>query len=349
MPIRVLVVDDSLFMRTLVSDILNSDPEIEVIETAKEGKEAIDKITKSKPDCVTLDLAMPGQDGLTTLKHIMNKCPVPVIILSAYSKRDADITIECLETGAVGFVFKPSGELSLNIETVKLQLLKEIKAASQVNIKKIKSLTAPKLKKPIHKSVGTGKIIVIGASTGGFQTMESILPLLPGDFSTPIIVAQHVPNVFFTESLTQHLNRDCRLPVKVAEDNEIIRAGKVYLAPGGSHMTLRLLPSGDVMFCIKQAQADTLTPSVDLVMNSVAEIFEENTVGIILSGMGCDGCQGMKAIKKHGGRTIVQDESSLIFGMPKAVIDAGIADKVLPAGEIAEAIMEAVYQESLNV
>jgi two-component system chemotaxis response regulator CheB len=349
MPIKVLVVDDSLFMRTLVSDILNSDPEIEVIDTAKDGKEAVSKITKLKPDCVTLDLMMPEWDGLTTLKHIMAECPTPCVILSAHSREGADITIDCLNAGAVGFVLKPSGELSLNIENVKHQLLKEVKAASQVNIKKIKSLTAPKLKKPIRRLAGAGKIIVIGASTGGFQALEAILPLLPGDFSLPIIVAQHVPNVFFTESLTQHLNRDCHLPVKVAEDNEIIRAGTVYLAPGGSHMTLHPLPSGDVMFCIKQAQADTLTPSVDLAMSSIAEIFKENTVGIILSGMGCDGCKGMKSIKKHGGRTIVQDESSLIFGMPKAVIDAGIADKVLSAGEIAEAIMEAVYHESLNV
>ena len=348
MPIRVLVVDDSLFMRTLVSDLLNSDPEIEVIETAKEGKEAIDKITKFKPDCVTLDLAMPGWDGLTTLKQIMNKCPVPVIILSAYSKQGADITVECLEAGAIGFVLKPSGELSLNIETVKLQLLKEVKAVSRVNIKKIKLLTVPTPKKPIHRLVGTNKIIVIGASTGGFQALESILPLLPDNFPLPVIVAQHVPNMFFTESLTGHLNRDCQLPVKVAEDGEIIHAGTVYLAPGGSHTTLRQLLNANVAFCIKKAQAETLTPSVDLAMSSAVEIFKENTVGIILSGMGRDGCQGMKAIKQHGGRTIVQDESSLIFGMPKAVIDAGAADKVLPAGEISEAIIECVLQESLN-
>ena len=138
MPIKVLVVDDSLFMRTLVSDLLNSDPEIEVIDTAKEGRQAIDKISRIRPDCITLDLAMPGWDGLTTLKHIMSDCPVPVIILSAYSRQDADITIECLEAGAVGFVLKPSGELSLNIEKVKHQLIEEVKAASKVELKKIR-------------------------------------------------------------------------------------------------------------------------------------------------------------------------------------------------------------------
>ncbi len=349
MPIRVLVVDDSLFMRTLVSDMLNSDSEIEVIDTAQNGQEAVDKILKAKPNCVTLDLVMPGWDGLTTLKHIMNECPVPVVILSAYSRRDADITIECLETGAVGFVLKPSGELSLNIENVKHQLLEEVKAASKVELKKINLLTVTKPQKRKHKLVIIDNIIVIGASTGGLRTLESILPSLPADFPAPIIVAQHVPNMFFTESLAEHLSRICELAVKVAEDNEIIKAGKIYLAPGGSHMTLYPLSNREVTPHINEAKSDTLTPSIDIVMESAAKIFCGNAVGIILTGMGCDGREGMKAIKQAGGRTIVQDESSLIFGMPKAVIDAGYADKVLPAGEIAEAMMECVLQESINV
>lgn len=348
MPIKVLVVDDSLFMRTLVSDMLNSDEEVEVIDVAKEGRQAIDKISKAKPDCITLDLAMPGWDGLTTLKHIMSECPVPVVILSAYSKRDADITIECLEAGAVGFVLKPSGELSLNIEKVKHQLLDEVKAASKVELRKIKSLAARKPKRRKRRLASINKIIVMGASTGGMQTLESILPLLPDDFPSPIIIAQHVPNLFFTESLAQHLNRQCELAVKVAEDNEIIEARKIYIAPGGSHMTLRLLPSREVAPHIKNAKSDILTPSVDLLMASAAKIFYENAVGIILTGMGYDGREGMKAIKQAGGSTIVQDESSLIFGMPKAVIDAGYADKILPAGEIAEAMMDCVLQESIN-
>jgi len=349
MSIKALIVDDSLFMRTLVSDMLNSDPEIEVVDTAKNGKEAVDKIPKARPDCVTLDLAMPGWDGLTTLKHIMNECPVPVVILSAYSKRDADITIRCLEVGAVGFVLKPSGELSLNIENVKHQLLEEVKAASKVELRKIKSLTPRKPKRRRRKFADIGKIIVIGTSTGGPQTLESILSSLPADFPSPVIVAQHMPNVFFTESLAEHLNRNCELTVKVADNNEIIQAGMVYLAPGGSHMTLSLLPNAEVTPWIEEAASDSLTPSVDLAMQSVAKIFDGHTVGIILSGMGCDGREGMKAIKESGGETIVQDASSLIFGMPKAVIDAGFADKVLPANKIAGAMMECVSQESINV
>jgi len=342
MPERVLVVDDSLFMRTLISDMLNSDAEIEVVGTAKDGKEAVSKITKLKPDCVTLDLMMPGWDGLTTLKHIMTECPTPCVILSAHSRKGANITMDCLNAGAVGFVLKPSGELSLNIENVKHQLLEEVKAASKIELKKIKSLTAKRPKRRRRKLVGVNKIIVIGASTGGLQTLESILPSLPADFPLPIIVVQHLPNMFFTESFAERLNRDCELTVKVAESNEIIQAGKVYLAPGGFHMTLGSLPNREVTPCINEAKNDSLTPSIDLAMESAAKVFNGNTVGIILTGMGHDGRQGMKAIKESGGRTIVQDESSLIFGMPKAVIDAGFADDVLPVSEIASAMIECV-------
>lgn len=342
MPERILVVDDSLFMRTLIRDLLNSDPEIEVADIAKDGKEAINKIIKLKPDCVTLDLMMPDWDGLTTLKHIMAECPTPCVILSAHSREGADITIECLNAGAVGFVLKPSGELSLDIENVKHQLIQEVKAASKIELEKIKSLTTKKSKRHKRKLIGVNKIIVIGASTGGLQTLESILPSLPANFPSPIIVVQHLPNIFFTQSLAERLNRDCELTVKVAESNEIIQAGKVYFAPGGSHMTLTPLPNREVIPCINEAKDDSLTPSIDLAMESVASIFSRNTVGIILSGMGHDGCQGMRAIKESGGRTIVQDESSLIFGMPKAIIDAGFADAVLPASEIANAMIECV-------
>ena len=166
--------------------------------------------------------------------------------------------------------------------------------------------------------------------------------IMQGDFPSPIIVVQHLPNVFFTTSLAECLSRDCKLTVKVAESNEIIQPGKVYLAPGGFHMTLDLLPSREVVLRIEEAKDDSLTPSIDLAMESTARIFNENTIGVILTGMGCDGYQGMKAIKESGGETIVQDKSSLIFGMPEAVINGGVADKVLSASEIAAAVMECV-------
>lgn len=245
MPIKVLIIDDSLFIRSLASDFLNKDPQIKVVDTASSGQEAMRKIPSAKPDCIILDLAMPGWDGLTTLKHIMHNFPTPVVILSAYSQEEADITLECLELGAISFVLKPSGELSLDIEKIKERLIQEVKAAAKVNLKRF---TPPFLENgkrgegkaghPSRKLKAEDKIIVIGASTGGPQTLELILPFLPSDFSPPVLVAQHMPNKFFSESLSGHLNKNCSLKVKVATDAENIFSPAVYLAPGGSHLSV---------------------------------------------------------------------------------------------------------------
>ena len=347
--IKVLVVDDSLFMRTLISDMLNSDPEVKVIDTAKDGEEAIQKLSQTKPDCITLDLAMPGWDGLTTLEHIISEYPTPVIILSAHSKKDADITVKCLNAGAVAFVLKPSGELSLNIGDVKHQLLEEVKAASNVDLARFKMLLKKKPKQSRRNLIALNKIVVVGASTGGPQTLESILYSLPVNFPAPLVVVQHVPSRFFTESLAEHLNRASDLEVKVAEDNEVLKAGRVYLAPSGCQMIFKPLrnmhhsiSNMEAIISLTKAEPNNLSPSIDIAMESIAKIYDGNTVGIILSGMGNDGCRGMKAIKDVGGRTIAQDKSSLIFGMPKAVIDAGYADKVLSVNEIAEEMMRIV-------
>lgn len=348
--IKVLVVDDSLFMRTLVSDMLNSDPEIKVIDTAKDGEEAVNKILKLKPDCVTLDLAMPGWDGLTTLKHIMDQCPTPVVILSAHSKGDADITIKCLNAGAVSFVLKPSGELSLDIETVKLKLIEEVQAASKVNVAKITLFAGKTPKRPGRKPAALNKIIIIGASTGGPQTIEKILFSLPINFPFPIIIVQHMPTRFFTNSFAEHLGRTCNPEVRVAGDGELVRPGKIYLAPGESHLMLSSSRETkgfdkEVYIRLNEAKSGELTPSIDIAMKSAVSIYDGDTLGIILSGMGRDGCAGMKAIKASGGKTIAQDESSLIFGMPKEVINAGYADSVLPAENIADAMIKYVSSE----
>lgn len=339
--IRVLVIDDSIFMRTLVSDMLNSDPEVKVIDTAKDGKEAIEKLSKIRPECITLDLVMPGWDGLTTLKHIMNKYPTPVVILSAYSKKDADVTIKCLNAGAVGFVLKPSGELSLDIKDIKPELLEKVKAASRVNVGRIKLLVRKKRKRPKRKLVALSEIIVIGASTGGPQTLEAMLYSLPVNLPVPVIIVQHLPTRFFTESLAEHLNKVTDLEVKVAENAEVLQPGKIYLAPAEFQMTFKMSDT-DVITSLTKAQPNSLSPSVDIVMESVAKVYGGNSLGIILTGMGQDGREGMRAIKEAGGKTIVQDESSLIFGMPRAVIEAGYADKVLPMAEIVSAMLECV-------
>jgi len=349
--IGVLVIDDSLFMRRLISDMLNSDPKVKVIDTARNGKEALNKLSEIKPDCITLDLVMPDWDGLTTLKHIMATNPTPVIILSAYSKRDADITIKCLNAGAVSFVLKPSGELSLDIENVKHQLLEQVKATSKINVRRIKTHITEKPRRVSRKFIGINNFIVIGASTGGPQTLELILSHLPSGFSVPIIVVQHMPSEIFTESLAEHLNRISELEIKVAEDGEVVFPGRVYIAPAEFQTriisdNLRKSKSvnkhGLAYIRVSKAEPDSLSPSIDITMKSAAEVYNGSTTGVILTGMGHDGVEGAKAIKESGGKIVAQDESSLIFGMPKVVIDAGYADKALPASEIADEMMNLI-------
>jgi two-component system, chemotaxis family, protein-glutamate methylesterase/glutaminase len=341
--IRVLVIDDSLFMRTLVSGLLSSDPGIKVVDTAKDGEEALKKVFSLQPDCITLDLVMPGLDGLKTLEQIMTQAPTPVIMLSAHSRKDADITLQCLNAGAVGFVLKPSGELSLDIDIVKHELLEKVKAASTVEITKLTRRAPKKLGKPGIRPIITDRIVMIGSSTGGPQTLERILYSMPSTFPVPMIIAQHMPSLFYTTVLAEHLNKICELEVRVAEDGEAIRAGKVCMAPGGYQT--RIVPGERWPRVVLTEEKSVMQgPSIDIAMKSAAEVCRENTIGIILTGMGSDGREGMKAIKEAGGRTMVEDQSALIFGMPKAVMDAGYADQALPAGEIAPALAELVTQ-----
>lgn len=188
---------------------------------------------------------MPGWDGLTTLEHIMASCPTPVIILSAHSKEEADVTIKCLNVGAVSFVLKPSGELSLDIDSIKDHLIKEVKAASRVKVKEIGSLLTGEPKEPKHRLLDINKIVIIGASTGGPKTLETVVSSIPSGFSAPILIVQHMPTVPFTQSLARHLNSICQLPVIVAGNDENIQGGRIYLAPGGFHMRLRLRGTRD--------------------------------------------------------------------------------------------------------
>lgn len=361
--IKVLIVDDLFFMRSLISELLNSDPEIKVIGTARDGKDALEKIPKLRPDVITLDLSMPGMDGLTALREIMNRYPTPVVILSAHeSRKEADIVLKCLNSGAVGFVFKPSKELSLDIEKIKHWLLQEIKAVAKCDIKNVMSHGSWVMRKNTHDAqrMTHDGIVVIGASTGGPQTLEAILSVIPFNFPFPIIVAQHVPGIFFSQSLAKRLNNNCRLNVKVAEDGEIIRGGEVYLVPFGfkmdvtshedshasrdmshaknhehmTHDTCRM-----THFVLRPSLFDP-APSIDETMSSISKAYHKNILGIILTGIGSDGVKGMKAIKLKGGRTIAQDESALINGMPRAVIEAGLADQVLSLEDISEAILK---------
>ena len=358
MPVRVLVVDDSIFMRELISGVLNADPGIRVIETARDGPDALRKILSLRPDCITLDLTMPGWTGLVTLEHIMSKCPTPVVILSAHSKQHADITVQCLSAGAVSFVLKPSGELSLDIEKVGDQLISQVKVAARAEVRQIKASVEATADGAFAGPPVRSGIVVIGASTGGPPTLRAVLSSMAVNLPVPVVVAQHMPAPCFTESLARQLDNVCRIQVKTAVDKEEIKAGTVYLAPGGSRMTLRgggaqqdirLKEFGEsewVSIHLTEAGTDAASPSIDRLMKSASRLYGAGTIGVVLSGIGKDGLEGMRSIKSVGGDTIVQDESSVVFGMPKAVITAGLADQVLDAAGIAGAITRVLGRDS---
>jgi len=342
----VLVVDDSFFMRTLVSDMLSSNPEIEVVGTAKDGNDAMKKLATLKPDVITLDYLMPGLSGLRALKRIMRELPTPVIMLSAYTQEGTAATIECLEAGAVDFVPKPSGAVSADIEKVRDKLTEKIIRASKVNIQKIKSILArERVKQFLAPGIAVReRVFVIGSSTGGPSVLELVLSELPSNFPAALLVVQHMP-AKFTRSLAERLNRTSEILVKEAEEGDVIEPGTAYVAPGDFHMTVEKTMidglSKGVIHLNQGPLVHSLRPSVDVTMKSVAEVYGKNVVGIILTGMGRDGAEGMRAIKRRKGKTIAQDEAtSLIFGMPREVIEKGDADCVLPVFKISQGIVQ---------
>jgi len=349
--IKVLVVDDSAFMRKAIRQILESDPLIEVAGIARDGQDALEKLEELNPDVVTLDINMPRMDGLTCLRHIMATHPLPVVMISSLTQEGARETFRALELGAVDFIPKLSGTISLDIGKQKNEIIAKVKAAAFVRVKKGEGLSTlkvvrPKIsvRKPERIGVIPQKVVVIGVSTGGPQTLMKIIPYLPKDLRAALLIVQHMPPNF-TRAFAERLNNASALEIKEAEAGDVIEEGRGYLAPGDYHMTVakRALGKGTIIRLSKEPSNTLHRPSVDVTMFSVAELYGENTVGVILTGMGSDGAQAMKEVKRRGGKTIAQDEeSSIIFGMPKAAIEGGCVDKVVGLSEIAQAIIEAV-------
>lgn len=354
--IRVLVVDDSSFMRKIISDIINSDPELKVIETAKNGKEAIEKIQIHKPDVITLDIEMPVLDGLSALEVIMEKTPTPVIMLSTLTKKGADATMRALELGAVDFITKPSSIFKVNTEDVRLELIEQIKMASKVKIKKglskpqkVINKSIPETKKKeintkprTRKNKGGNRIIAIGTSTGGPKALQYVIPKLPGDLNASILIVQHMPPGF-TKSLAERMDSMSELKVKEAEDRDELEVGCVYVAPGDYH--LRVVKENNKLI-IRLGDDGTVTghrPSVDAMMNSIADLNINNAIGVILTGMGSDGAKGFLNFKKNNNYVIAQDEEScVVFGMPGSTIKLGAVDKVVSLYEISNEIIKAM-------
>ncbi len=348
--IKVLVVDDSAFMRKAIRQILESDPLIEVIDIARNGEDALEKLREVKPDVVTLDINMPRMDGLTCLRHIMSTHPLPVVMISSLTQEGAQETFRALELGAVDFIPKLSGTISLDIDKQKEEIIRKVKAAVSAKIERIAPFKVqparPKVsfKEVRRKAVISEKAVAIGVSTGGPQTLMKIIPHLPEDLPASLLIVQHMPPNF-TRAFAERLNASSNIEIKEAEAGDVVEPGRGYLAPGDYHMTVakRALGKGAIIRLSKEPSNTLHRPSVDVTMSSVAELYGKNTVGVILTGMGSDGAEAMVKVKKMGGKTIAQDEtSSIIFGMPKAAIEKGCVDKVVSASKVAQAIVEAV-------
>lgn len=341
--IKVLVVDDSAFMRKAISSMLSSDPEITVIGTARDGEEAIDQVLRLKPDVVTLDVEMPRMSGLDTLKVLMERAPLPVLMLSSLTTEGAKETLKALELGAVDFIPKNLEDLSLNIVKIEHDLVMKVKGVARKRIKRRAAPTEPLIPSGPRTYSGKIAVVAIGVSTGGPKALQDVLPLFPENFPVPILVVQHMPKGF-TGPFAERLNQLSRLKIKEAEDGEALRSGIAYIAPGGLHLRAVKRRVTEVNLELSDQPDDLLhRPSVDVMMLSVAESFSGRCVGVIMTGMGNDGLEGMRAIKNSGGKTIAQDEEScIVYGMPKAVVEAGIADKVVPLPNLAGEIVNMV-------
>lgn len=350
--INVLVVDDSAFMRKLLTDLLESDPSIRVVATARNGSEALKKIQELRPDVVTLDVEMPVMDGLATLQRIMREHPLPVIIVSSLTQADAEITVRALQQGAVDFITKPSNILSLS--EVKEELIDKVKIAAGVDISKTSTPSYPMVAsantaRPGNASRNTHekakKLVLIGTSTGGPQALQAVLPRLPHNIPAAILIVQHMP-AGFTRSLAERLDEISEIRVKEAEDGEKVAAGTAYIAPGDYHMIVEPLHKELLIRLTKEEPVNGHRPSVDVLMKSAAKVEGYDLIGVIMTGMGYDGREGVRALKEKGAKIIAQDAStSVVFGMPKAVIEANLADHVVPLPLIAHEIRRLVKKK----
>jgi len=327
--VRVLVVDDSALMRKLIPQMLAADASIEVVGTAMDGSFCLKKIEELRPSVVTLDLEMPGMNGIDALKEIMRRQPVPVIVFSSHSTEGASVTLKALGLGAFDFVTKPRDATAHMAETAR-ELIVKVKAAADCKLKpRILSAAPAKAQKVPPPAGKPNKVVAIGVSTGGPQALEYVLSQLPGDFPGAITVVQHMPDGF-TDMFARRLDEVSPLRVKEAQSGDLLERGRVLICPGSRHMKVKRLPLGEIVVLSDEPRVNGHRPSADVLLRSVAEEFKANAVGVLMTGMGDDGAEGLGAIKKEGGMTIAQsEESCVVYGMPKAAIERGYALRVV--------------------
>ena len=330
--IRVLVVDDSALMRKLIPAILARESSIEVVGTAMDGAFALKKIEELKPDVVTLDLEMPRMDGMETLRLIMRRAPLPVILFSTHSKEGGYATFKALAMGAVDFLAKPK-DASSHLDEIADQLIAKIKVAKRAVGRKlppaiIEETAAPK--KATRAALPPRRVIAIGISTGGPNALQFVLSQIPADFQSAIVIVQHMPEGF-TEMFAKRLDECCALEIHEARSGDLLLAGRVLICPGNRHMMVRRMPRGDMVILSDGPPVNGHRPSADVLFHSVAQEFGLTTVGILMTGMGDDGAEGLGAIKAAGGMTIAQSEDTcVVSGMPRAAILKGYANKIVP-------------------
>jgi two-component system chemotaxis response regulator CheB len=340
--IKVMIADDSPFMRMILKDIIDQQSDMELVAAAKDGLEAVELAIKYKPDVVTMDVEMPKLNGIEALKEIMKRSPTRVIMVSSLTEEGAEITLLALELGATDFVAKPSGSVSMGFRKMGPELAQKIRDAMKVSVNQLvyqrKPLAGLKM-----KSIVSGKVVVIGSSTGGPRSLDLVIPPLPKDFPAPILLVQHMP-AGFTKSLAQRLDKISNLSVKEAENGDVLQPGCVYVAPGDYHMGIKHQDRKSTIYIDnKTEKINNVRPSVDYTLDKVAEIYKENTVAVILTGMGKDGSKGAFKVKFFKGIVIAESkETCVVYGMPKAVVDEGYADFVLPADKIPEKLVEII-------
>ncbi|GKX28964.1 chemotaxis response regulator protein-glutamate methylesterase [Vallitalea longa] len=352
---KILVIDDSAFMRRVISDIIKSDSRCEVIGTAKNGEDGLQKIKELKPDVVTLDIEMPIMNGLEMLEQLkLDKIHVPIIVMSTLASEGTQETIRALELGAIDFVTKPQNIFKVNTEEMKNKLIEKLLMAVNIKTPKIQQLKPRRRDYPSKKFRTTkpendclsinSKIVAIGCSTGGPRALQYVLPYLPSNLDAGIIIVQHMP-AGFTKSLADRLNQLSEINVKEAEDGDIIEKGTAYIAPGNYHM--KVIQDKKCNLCIKLSKEDPFRghrPAVDVMMNSLVDVNIDNLIGVIMTGMGNDGTEGLWNLKdNHKIHIIAQDEETcVVYGMPKAVVAKGIADEIIPLESISDSILKKV-------
>lgn len=346
LPVKVLIVDDSALIRRMLSDMLDSDPEIEVLGTAQDPYIAREKIKSLNPDVITLDIEMPRMDGIEFLRKIMTLRPMPVVMVSSLTQQGADATLQALEIGAVDYVAKPTHDLQHGLTEKRAELIAKVKAAASARVRAAARPSAVP-RAPLETAPGyssTEMVVAIGASTGGVEALTELLATMP-PVSPAILVTQHMP-ASFTKTFSRRLDGFCSMSVTEAADGVRILPGHVYLAPGDRHLSLGRSGANYICRIGGQERVSGHCPSVDVLFHSVAECAGGNAIGVILTGMGKDGGHGLLAMRQAGAKTLGQDEAtSVVYGMPRVAADLGAVEYQLPLNRIAKAILDICVSE----